>query len=164
MSKITKIGIVGPRPYFIGGHDPDNDIRTFIRLSITEILDKLVLNKTLLGLTGLNIGVEQDFASVCYNMGVDYCVYLPYNEQEDRWKYLPPETTIEYNFLLSKALKQEIISEGSYSPHKNLLKIYRIIADADEIIWIRNKKVTMINSEIDKLINLSQKVVHAINV
>jgi uncharacterized phage-like protein YoqJ len=162
VSKITKIGVVGPRPYFVGGHDPDNDTRKYIRESISTILEKLLNNKRIvIGLTGLNIGAEQDFAIACKKMDVDYHCYLPYEEQELRWKYLP-NTAIElYLSLLKTASYIEIVSEGKYSPKKNLTKLQKIIQESDELIYIRSPKIRLMDEYVYQL--LDGKVIHEVH-
>lgn len=159
MFKAIKIGIVGLRPYFVGGHDANNEVRQVIRRYMCNVIENLRSSRPILGLTGLCIGVEQDFAKLCHDLNIDYYAYLPYSDQEQRWKYLPLETLKEYQFLLKNAIDYEILSEGNYSPHKNILKTKKIIEQSDHIIWVKNKKMTHINTVLSDLMSQS-KVIH----
>jgi hypothetical protein len=159
-SNVLKVGVVGLRPYFIGGHDPDNDIRKHIKYSMYTYLEKLK-DCTVLGLTGLGIGIEQDFAVVCSSLAIDYYAYLPFAEQESRWKYLPTNTIPNYLKLLNKAIGHECVSEGNYSPHKNILKTLKVISSSDHIIWVHNKRLTNL-TEVNNAILNSNKTIYEI--
>lgn len=162
--KPVKVGVVGLRPYFIGGHDANNEVRNTINAFIYTYLSGLRDNKTVVGLTGLGLGVEQDFARICYDLNIDYYAYLPYVDQEQRWKYLPAEIIKEYNFLLKNALHTEIISDGNYSPHKNLVKTQKIIENADHIIWVQNKRTSTVNNLLLDLFKKESKTVYEIKI
>lgn len=162
--KPVKVGIVGLRPYFIGGHDTDNDVRNTINSFIYAYLATLQEQQTIMGMTGLGLGVEQDFARICYDLNIDYYVYLPYHDQEQRWKYLPVDIVREYNFLLKHALHSEIISDGNYSPHKNLIKTKKIVENSDHIIWVQNHKTSTINSLLAESFKKESKIVYEIKI
>lgn len=136
--QILKIGIIGPRPFGLGGHDTANPIRSNINTKIRDILAQKQKEYPLtVGKTGLNIGVEQDFAQICLDLQIDYDVYLPYPSMTARWEQLP-SIVKDYEFLLSKALNVTTLSEGQYSPKKVWIKNAHIIKESDFVIYVNN--------------------------
>lgn len=134
--KIINIGIIGPRPYSLGGHDWNNPIRLRLISLYEEIILSYRTSKTKpVGLTGLSLGVEQDFARACINTKTNYICYLPYEEQEKNWF----GTNNEYYDMLEHAEDTELLNRGLYSPRKMLTKQKFIINNSDILICVLNK-------------------------
>lgn len=141
-SCVYKLGVINTKPVFIGGHDLNNPIRIKLRKQIKKIIDTLLLDKdrAIIGITGLSLGLEQDFAISCVENNIDYIAYIVNENEEELWKDLPVSIREQYKNLYSKA--HEIISIGSkntYSPKENLLKMEKIIRDCDGIIILQTE-------------------------
>ena len=135
MRDIVKIGIIGPKPYLIG--ETDTVSRDKIRTGIGQILSDLKKEyPTLLGLTGLDLGVEQDFAVACSYYDIDYYCYVAYAQIYEGWNKLPESVTENYLKLLNSSVGYTILSEGKFSPKKNFSKKLKIISQSDFIIYV----------------------------
>lgn len=144
---------MGGRPASIGGHDPTNPIRSNINLQIYKILqEQIKKHELILGLTGLTIGVEQDFAEICLNLKIDFNVYLAYEQMSKKWGNLP-HIKEKYDYLLSKALNTIVLNKTTYSPVKNYNKNLILIREADLVIYVNNpiKKNCVLLDEIKQL-------------
>ncbi len=138
--KIINVGIIGPRPYSIGGHDPNNPIRQDLMTRYESILMSYKSSTTTpIGLTGLGLGVEQDFAKVCIKNNVKYICYLPYEDQEKNWF----GNLDEYYNLLEHAEDIELLSKGVYTPKKIYNKYKSIAENSDVIILVYNHLVNI---------------------
>lgn len=153
MHKTIKIGILGPKPYpSLDGHDKSNPIRLSKINNIKRILSDIISkdqNNAYLGLTGLSLGIEQDFAHICIDLNIDYHVYLPYDNMQESWGNLPIEITKDYEYLLSHALEIKNIGKSTYTPKKAITKKLQIYYDADILIYVK--------SDIDKFIEILEK-------
>lgn len=135
------VGIIGPKPHSLGGHDiEDNRLRREIFYKIKDVLTHVAKeHHVVVGLTGLNLGVEQDFAHCCLGAKIDYEIYLPYLEQEELWQNLP-NVYNQYIQLLASGLTYTTLNIGSYSPKKNSQKNQKIVKDADLILYIHDMR------------------------
>lgn len=137
MGSVVKVGIIGPKPCFIGGHDLDNEIRSYIYKQLdTILLSYLEQKMVVIGITGLELGIAQDFAHVCIDRNISYIAYLPYESQESQWKGLSSDITESYQKLLKSADKIVKVSEGGFSPRKIIRKNHKIICDVDHLILV----------------------------
>lgn len=134
--EVIKIGVIGPKPCFVGGHDINDDIRLQIKKWIIQQLKKHKDN-TVVGLSGLSLGVEQDFVQACIGCNIDFSGYLSHENQQDQWVDMP---VVEqgYKDLLDKSLGYIIISNGQFSPRKHIKKLEKICKDSDIILYINN--------------------------
>lgn len=157
-NQILKVGIIGPKPFGVGGHDC-NYLRSKIKDSITKILLDCSKEYTVVGITGLGIGVEQDFAEICYKNNIDYTVYLPYNEQEKYWCNLCPDLLKNYETLLEKALSVVELDRGKFSPKKIVTKRKKIANESDYIIYVKNHEINQLNDIIIRYLSKTDKTV-----
>jgi len=135
--KIVKISILGPKPYSLGGHDASGELRSKIQKSISFILDGLEKeDKVVLGLTGLSLGLEQDFAQICKDKGISYNVYLSHDSVDAQWEHLPSNICEKYNELLENAHSSIVLDDGGYSPKKIVHRQLRILKDSDIVIYV----------------------------
>lgn len=149
----TKIGIIGPRSYMLGGHDYNNELRISLRSKFTNILNNLSNQKIpLLGFTGLGLGCEQDFAIACFERNIEYIGMLPFQKQEAAWKDLPIVQKV-YKELIDNSKHYIVLEDGGYSPKKILNKYKKIIEISDIIILVQTKKYLTSRSVLDCLNN-----------
>jgi len=137
MPDVVKIGVIGPKPYSIGGHDSEDGLRLYLCDKIKKVLLQYKDTASVLGLTGLAIGIESDFASQCDKLDIDYNVYLPYEDMTSQWEKLPGITE-EFNKLLKNALNVQVLSDGGFSPRKIWQKNNLIINQCHVLIYVRN--------------------------
>lgn len=139
MHEVVKIGIIGARPITVEGHNSTDSVRKVIMSKIDNIIQNLQSKyKVLCGITGLGLGIEQDFAKCCVYNNIDYVCYLPYPDQEMYWKFLPDALIEEYHKLLDSSLETFVLSDGHYSPRKIQIKNRKIIGESDYVIIIEN--------------------------
>ena len=155
---VVKLGIIGPRTFSLDGHDFDSEKRVYIRGWIeNEILSWQKKGYTVMGLTGLGLGVEQDFAISCLETRTDYIAYLPFQDQEERWSNLPNIIPI-YNELLKRAIETHVVCDGSYSPKKIITKNERIASLSNKVLIVSDVYKSSIIDHI-KAINTNIEVI-----
>ena len=159
---IIKIGILGPKPFGMMGHDSDNSYRMLIKGKIDKILQDFINEYTVVGMTGLNLGVEQDFAEVCISNNIEYITYLSYEDQEKYWINLSNELTKVYQYYLDKSLNVISLDDGKFSPKKVLLKTKKIINESDCIIYVKHSQISQINDITIKYLSSIDKSVFII--
>jgi hypothetical protein len=136
--KVLKVGIIGPRTFGLGGHDIENPIRKILRDEIVAyLISQQQLGQTVLGITGLDIGAEQDFAIACLTSNIDFTCYVSYTDHEHVFETIPDVRGL-YDKLYNSAISRIILSDGDYSPKKTLAKSRRVIHDADCVIYVKN--------------------------
>ena len=134
------IGIIGPKPYFLGGHDSDNPTRDATIVTINQIVSDLAAQyDNLVGLTGLDLGTDQDFARICIKNEVPYYCYLSHESQEKLWGGLGDQVLETWNELLLKAKSCISIAEGNFSPKKVSSRKMAIINSSNVIIYVKPK-------------------------
>lgn len=104
--------VTGHRPDKIGGYDYWAPQRVWIREMLLGTLETLRPEKTI---SGMALGVDQDFAQVCIDMGLPFIAALPFLDQEITW---PPSSRKYFDWLLERADSVVVVSPGSYSPAK----------------------------------------------
>lgn len=161
--RLIKVCLIGPKTYAMGGHDFTNPTRTELRKSIAQILKQYQdEDTTILGITALGLGSDQDFAISCITMELDYTVYLPYKEPDSYWSHIPGLEEIYAQFI-QKALEIKCLSQDRYSPKRYIDNQKRMIKDSNVIIFVKDN----IFEPIDALYQYAHKhnkIVHEINV
>lgn len=128
------IMVTGHRPPKIGGYDYYNSTRVKIRKKIEEILKQY---NDVVGISGMALGVDQDFCEVCNILSIPFLAYIPFKGQEKKW---PPKSQLVYNRLLEQAKEIKIISRGEYTPIKMQIRNEAMARDCDMAIavWDRS--------------------------
>jgi uncharacterized phage-like protein YoqJ len=107
-----KLAVTGHRPTKIGGYDPNNPIRVAIR----EWLEHQVqLLKPSTGISGMALGVDQDFAKVCIAKAIPLIAAIPFVGQENAW---PDSSRRVYYDILKKAKETVVVCQGGYAASK----------------------------------------------
>lgn len=135
MDNIT-IGILGPRPFLVGGHDRDNTTRAQIYKSIYNRLAEFKKVANVVGVTGLSPGVETDFVHACIALEIPYIVYLAFSDQESQWVNIHCLET--YRQLLARAESTIALDDGGFSPKKILKRDTRILETCDYTMVVDN--------------------------
>jgi uncharacterized phage-like protein YoqJ len=128
--------VTGHRPNKLGGYDPNNEIRTYTTAEMKRIL--LTTQQTypeIVGISGMAIGIDQDFANLCVSLDIPFIAYVPFEGQECKW---PPQGQKEYRELIEKAQEVKVISTGHYSPRKMQKRNEAMADDSDFAIAVWN--------------------------
>jgi len=111
------VGVTGHRPDKLGtnsvsGYVKDNPLRVWIK---TQMRDHLKQLRPIYAISGMAIGVDQDFAEVCIELRIPFVAAVPFEGQERTW---PIESQEDYRALLAKAHEVVVVSDGPYERWK----------------------------------------------
>ena len=107
-----KASVTGHRPEKIGGYNPMNEVRVALRKAMRTKLIELAPEEAV---SGMALGIDQDFVSVCIDLGIPFVAAVPFLGQESEW---PLESQRIYFQLLDRAIRIETICEPGYAPWK----------------------------------------------
>lgn len=127
---MTVIAVTGHRPDKLGGYDFSNSKRIWVR---DQLRYKLLELKPELCISGMALGVDQDFAYVCIEMAIPFIAAIPFLGQEGAW---PKESQEFYKELLKHASKQVIVSEGGYAAFKMQKRNKWMVDNCDKLIAV----------------------------
>ena len=124
------LAVTGHRPPKIGGYDPAEPMRVWVR-------DQLVLALRTLhpvwGITGMALGVDQDFAQVCADLGIPFTAAVPCTGHDATW---PDTSRRYYKHLLACAAEIFVVSPGPYAPWKMQVRNEWMVDHADEVLAV----------------------------
>lgn len=106
------VAATGHRPNKIGGYEWEAPQRVWVRQQIKQSLIELRPDKCI---SGMALGVDQDFAFICATLGIPFTAALPFIGQENRW---PASSQKFYEWLLERAADVVVVSPGEYSANK----------------------------------------------
>jgi uncharacterized phage-like protein YoqJ len=111
-----KVMVTGHRPEKIGGHDKDNFVRVALRAAMRE---RLLVHAPEVTITGMALGIDQDFAAVCLDLKIPFIAAVPFAGQESMW---PRESQEWYRYLLTLAHEVVYVSEPGYARDKMFIR------------------------------------------
>lgn len=106
------LAVTGHRPPKIGGYDPSAPLRVAVRAAIHDALVRLQPEK---GISGMALGVDQDFAEECIALGIPFLAAVPFKNQSGAW---PEASRAHYDYLLEMAAEVVVVSGGAYATWK----------------------------------------------
>jgi uncharacterized phage-like protein YoqJ len=109
---MKRVCITGHRPPKIGGYDPDNELRCWVRESLRTVMDEI---RPSYAYSGMALGADLDFVEICLDMGIPFTAVLPFEGQERKW---PEETQLYYWRLVHKAQSFLYVCDPGYAPWK----------------------------------------------
>jgi uncharacterized phage-like protein YoqJ len=109
VSNHIKLSVTGHRPPKIGGYDRRNPIRIALREDYAQVIRELQPEECI---SGMALGVDQDFAEVVLAHGIRLIAAVPFPEQPNNW---PWESRRHYESLLARAWEVHVIST-EYTP------------------------------------------------
>lgn len=112
MSNQIIVAATGHRPNKIGGYDPQNPQRAWLKRQMRLLLEKLKPSYTI---SGMALGIDQDWALVSLNLGIPFLAAIPFLGQESNW---PESSQREYKALLKQASQVVVVSPGAYAVEK----------------------------------------------
>lgn len=106
------VAATGHRPDKLGGYDFFNPTRCWIREKIRE---ELLRVQPTACISGMALGVDQDFAWTAMWMGIPVLAAVPFEGQESRW---PASSQEFYRVLLARCYHIEVVCQGGYGAWK----------------------------------------------
>lgn len=124
------VAATGHRPDKIGGYDYYHPQRAWIREQMKKALVDLGATKTI---SGMALGIDQDFAQVSIELGLPFIAALPFLDQESRWN----KSSQEYWWwLLERADDMVIVSPGEYSAAKMQVRNEWMVDHCDRLLAV----------------------------
>lgn len=122
--------VTGHRPNKIGGYNPNSSLRVKVR---SKIYDFLVEHKPELAVSGMAIGVDQEFAAICDQLNIPFIAAIPFLGQEKKW---PTDTQAHYQELLALAQEVVTVSDGGYAAYKMQKRNRWMVDKATDILAV----------------------------
>jgi uncharacterized phage-like protein YoqJ len=118
------VAVTGHRPDKLGtkcfsGYAPENPLRAWVKTRLREQLLQRRPFRPLYGITGMALGVDQDFAEVCIELDIPFIAAVPFIGQERQW---PTQSRERYRELLAQACDVVIVCTGGYERWKMLAR------------------------------------------
>lgn len=111
-----KIMVTGHRPDKIGGYDKSNPVRVALRAAMRE---RLLALKPEVAISGMALGIDQDFAWICVDEEIPFIAAVPFGGQESMW---PKQSQDSYRMLLALAREVVYVSDPGYSKEKMFIR------------------------------------------
>jgi len=124
------LAATGHRPAKLGGFDENNPLRLWVRAQIRAALEDLRPEK---GISGMAVGVDQDFAEACIALGIPFIAAVPFRGQELRWPY---EAQKRYHALLKSAAQIVCVSEPGYAVWKMQTRNQYLVDNCDLLLAV----------------------------
>jgi uncharacterized phage-like protein YoqJ len=109
---INTLAVTGHRPDKIGGYNPQSPLRVWVK---EQLRVKLLELQPTNAISGMALGVDQDFAELCAELNIPFIAAIPFVGQDRVW---PADSRIAYARLLTQATSQVVVSPGAYAPWK----------------------------------------------
>lgn len=106
------VAVTGHRPDKLGGYDFYNPVRSWVREQMKRVLHELQPRMTI---SGMALGVDQDWAHVSIELGIPFLAAIPFAGQESRW---PAESQRYYRELMDRAAWKYVVCDGGYAAYK----------------------------------------------
>lgn len=124
------VGVTGHRPDKIGGYWYIAPLRVAVRDAIVAELARLGPERAL---TGMALGVDQDFAAACVELKIPFVAVIPFVGQDKRW---PPGDRDRYDRLCAAAERVHVTSEGGYAPWKMQARNRWLVDNCDVLLAV----------------------------
>ncbi|MBI2061032.1 MAG: DUF1273 family protein [Nitrospirae bacterium] len=106
------LAVTGHRPDKIGGYDETHPTRRAVRTGIRKVLEGI---SPTVALSGMALGVDQDFAEECISLGIPFVAVVPFRGQENVWRGYARE---RWRNLLRQAVAVVNVSPPPYAGWK----------------------------------------------
>jgi uncharacterized phage-like protein YoqJ len=127
------IAITGSRPTKIGGYKLPNPTYNKICREIERLLSEMKPEKCL---SGMALGADQYFASVCLKLRIPLVACIPFEGQEMAW---PEASQKTYRLLRKLASEEVIVSDGGYAAYKMQIRNEYLVDHCDKLIAVFNQ-------------------------
>lgn len=128
---MTTLAATGHRPDKLGGYNPANPVRRWVREQLWTVVEHERPSRMI---SGLALGVDQDWAALAILAGVPLVAAVPFAGQELLW---PSESRCVYRKLIAAADEIVVVSEGGYAPAKMFARNIWMVDHCDAIaaVW-----------------------------
>jgi uncharacterized phage-like protein YoqJ len=106
------VAVTGHRPDKIGGYSALDPQRCWIKQQLRAYL---LESDPAYTISGMALGVDQDWAQVSVDLGIPFVAAIPFVGQEGKW---PTNSRAAYHTLLARAQRIVIVSPGGYASWK----------------------------------------------
>lgn len=113
------MGVCGHRPARLGGSDPADPVRRWLRGELARVLRALGAS---LVWSGGALGVEEDGCQVALELGLPFCLALPFPGFDARW---PEEDQRRHERLRRQAHGVQYVSDRSPRDPQHARQLYR---------------------------------------
>ncbi len=129
------VAVTGHRPDKLGvgnwsGYDARNPLRLWIRAQMKAYLQATQPEYTI---SGMAIGVDQDFVDVCIKLAIPFVAAVPFVGQERQWPALARD---EYALMLHLAKKVVVVCEGGYERWKMQARNEWAVDHSDKLLAV----------------------------
>jgi uncharacterized phage-like protein YoqJ len=129
------LAVTGHRPdkLWVGnwsGYDRTNPLRVWIRAQMKAYLQALQPTHTI---SGMAIGIDQDFVDVCIKLAIPFIAAIPFVGQERQWPALARD---EYALMLHLAKEVVVVCEGSYERWKMQARNEYVCDHSDKLLAV----------------------------
>ncbi len=122
---MRKVCVTGHRPPRIGGYDPTNPLRQWVKDQLVQAMDEIRPN---VAYTGMALGTDQVFAEICIERKIPFIAVLPFKGQDNKW---PKESQFIYWRLVHQAREIITVCEPGYAAWKLQRRNERMIEEIE---------------------------------
>lgn len=123
------LSVTGHRPNKLGGYTTAaiNHRNRIAMIALEELKPELVL-------TGMALGWDTAIALACIHKDIPFHACVPFIGQESQW---PTVSKSLYEFILSKAARVVIVSEGGFSARKMQVRNQYVVDNSEQVaaLW-----------------------------
>lgn len=133
------IAVTGHRPPKIGGYDILNPTRVAVRDSIRDHLQSKVIlygAENLIAISGMALGVDQDFATAALDLCIPLHAYVPGSPEQQRSLW-PPCSQRDHQHLLAQSSRIVTVPQSPAGYRQTLLdRNVAMMEAADEVLAV----------------------------
>lgn len=126
------LAVTGHRPNKLGGYDFWAPQRIWVRAWLTQQIEQ---RRPAYVISGMALGVDQDFAFVALERGIHVLAAIPFEGQEREW---PAPSQQFYHQLLSCTFHRVVVCEGGYAAWKMQRRNEWMVDHCDDLLAVWN--------------------------
>ena len=124
------VAATGHRPDKLGGYEWEAPKREWVRNQIKDFLVKYQPERCI---SGMALGVDQDFAFCCIELAIPFTAAIPFVGQENTW---PSSSQTFYEWLLERADDVVVVSPGGYAAWKMQVRNVWMVDHCDLVLAV----------------------------
>lgn len=124
------LAVTGHRPHKLGGYSGNHPLRQAVR---QQLQDLLFAQQPEMVISGMALGVDQDFAELALALRIPLIAAVPFRGQESVW---PAAAQEHYRALLAQASDVTYVSTGGYAAWKLQRRNEWMVDHCDQLIAV----------------------------